>query len=37
MPEGRTSSGVPVYNVALSLMRRETAELPLRILAIDMA
>jgi Icc-related predicted phosphoesterase len=33
-PEGRTSAGVPVYNVALSLMRRGASDLPLRILEV---
>jgi Icc-related predicted phosphoesterase len=32
--EGRTSSGVPVYNVAMSLLRRGGADLPLRLLEI---
>ena len=30
--EGRTAAGVPVYNVALPLLRRVQPELPLRIL-----
>jgi Icc-related predicted phosphoesterase len=33
-PEGRTSSGIPVYNVALSLIRRGATDLPLRVLEI---
>jgi Icc-related predicted phosphoesterase len=33
-PEGRTSTNIPVYNVALPLMRRVTPEMPFRILEI---
>jgi Icc-related predicted phosphoesterase len=33
-PEGRTSTNIPVYNVALPLMRRMTPEAPFRILEI---
>jgi Icc-related predicted phosphoesterase len=33
-PEGRTSTDVPVYNVALPLMRRLTPQQPFRILDI---
>ena len=33
-PEGRTSAGVPVYNVAMSLLRRGSGDVPLRLLEI---
>jgi Icc-related predicted phosphoesterase len=33
-PEGRTAAGVPVYNVALPLMRKLTPHQPFRILDI---
>jgi Icc-related predicted phosphoesterase len=33
-PEGRTSTNIPVYNVALPLMRKMTPEAPFRILEI---
>ena len=33
-PEGRTSTNIPVYNVALPLMRKTTPDLPFRILDI---
>jgi Icc-related predicted phosphoesterase len=34
-PEGKTVGGLPVYNVALSLLRQAAAELPLKILQIE--
>ena len=33
-PEGRTSTNIPVYNVALPLMRKMTPDTPFRILEI---
>jgi Icc-related predicted phosphoesterase len=34
-PEGRTSTGVPVYNVALPLLRRAHPEQPFRVLELE--
>jgi hypothetical protein len=35
MAEGRTSAGVPVYNVALPLLRREMGDaVPLRLIEV---
>lgn len=36
-PEGRTRSGVPVYNVSITLMRELNAERPFRIVEVDMS
>jgi Icc-related predicted phosphoesterase len=35
-PEGRTSTGTPVYNVSISLMREVTPDQPFRIIELDM-
>ena len=36
-PEGRTREGVPVYNVALPLLRRRFPERPFRVVEIPIA
>ncbi|MDQ3069710.1 MAG: metallophosphoesterase [Acidobacteriota bacterium] len=36
-PEGRTSNGIPVYNVSLSLMREGRADRPYRVLEVETA
>jgi Icc-related predicted phosphoesterase len=35
-PEGRTRTGVPVYNVSIALMRERTPEQPFRMFDVDM-
>ena len=35
-PEGRTHSGVPVFNVSISLMRELSPERPFRVIEVDM-
>jgi hypothetical protein len=35
-PEGRTTKGVPVFNVSMSLMREVFPERPFRVLDVDM-
>lgn len=35
-PEGRTATGIPVYNVALPLLRRQQPERPFRVLDIPL-
>ena len=35
-PEGQTRTGVPVYNVSISLMRERTPEQPFRMIDVDM-
>lgn len=36
-PEGRTSAGIPVYNVALPLLRQTTPDQPFRVLEVPVA
>jgi hypothetical protein len=35
-PEGKTSSGIPVYNVALPVLRQAYPEQPFRVLEVNL-